>query len=111
MAVKESLSQAVTEDTGRMIPLEDFDDSLSTVYFKSAEWYRANYGDACRACTESRTSRQFLGTMLGELVRLQRSGADFSVPLILVAATMLQTGYTIGRQLAEAEVLEGWMKL
>jgi hypothetical protein len=49
--------------------------------------------------------------MLTKLVNLQMSGSNFSAPLIRVAATMLQTGYTIGRRHAEAEVLEGWMKL
>jgi len=29
----------------------------------------------------------------------------------LLAGTMLQTGYAIGRRHAEAEVLEGWMRL
>ena len=38
---------------------------------------------------------------------LQKSGAD---SLIQVVATMLQTGYTMGRQLTEVEILEGWMR-
>src|SRR5437899_2829144 len=79
--------------------------------FRSAQWYRANYGETCRICIESSASRQFMLTMLEYLMGLQRTGGDFSVPLVLVAATMLQTGYMIGRRRAEAEILEGWMKL
>jgi len=42
---------------------------------------------------------------------LQRSGQDFSVPLVVMTATMLQIGFNLGRKRAEAEILEGWMKL
>jgi urease accessory protein UreE len=31
--------------------------------------------------------------------------------LVLVGATMLQMGYAMGRRHAEAEILEGWMRL
>ena len=94
-----------------MIPLHEFNTVLGELDFQSAQWYRTRYGDSCRVCVESAASRQFLLTMLDYLGMLQRSGGDVSVPLVLTAATMLQTGYMMGRRRAEAEVLEGWMRL
>ena len=94
-----------------MIPIQDFNTALGELDFQSAQWYRAKYGESCRMCVESGVSRQFLLTMLDYLMVLQRSGGDASVPLVLIAATMLQTGYAMGRRRAEAEVLEGWMRL
>ena len=93
------------------IPLQEFNSALAELEFRSAQWYRTNYSDTYRICIESRASRQFLLTMLQYLTGLQRSGGDFSVPLVLLAATMLETGFTIGRKRAETEILEGWMKL
>ena len=93
------------------IPLHEFNLALTELDFQSAEWYCANYGESHRICIESPVSRQFLLTMLQYLIGLQRLGGDFSMPLVLLAATMLQTGYMIGRKRAEAEILEGWMKL
>jgi len=98
-------------ERGYPIPIHDFNAALTDLDFRSAQWYRANYGETCRICIESSASRQFMLTMLEYLMGLQRTGCDFSVPLVLVAATMLQTGYMIGRRRAEAEILEGWMKL
>ena len=94
-----------------MIPIQQFNSALTGLEFQSAEWYRARYRDSCQLCIESPASRQLLLTMLDYQMALQRMGADFSVPLVLLAATMLQTGYAIGRRRAEAEVLEGWMRL
>ena len=94
-----------------MIPIQEFNTALGELDFQSAQWYRARYGDSCRICVESGPSRQFLLTMLDYLSVLQRSGGDISVPLVLIAGTMLQTGYMMGRRRAEAEVLEGWMRL
>ncbi len=96
---------------GYTIPIQEFNSALTELDFQSAQWYRANYGESYRICVESAASRQFLLTMLDYLVALQRAGRDFSVPLVLLASTMLQTGYMLGRRRAEAEVLEGWMKL
>ena len=96
---------------GQPIPVEEFNSALAQLNFQSAQWYRAHYGDACRVCVESDASRQFLLTMLNYLVGLQRSGQDFSTPLVMLAATMLQTGYAMGRKRAETEILEGWMRL
>jgi hypothetical protein len=50
-------------------------------------------------------------TMLDHLVKTLEAGGDYSIPLVLVAGTMLQTGYMMGRRHAEAEVLEGWMRI
>jgi hypothetical protein len=99
------------KEQGYTIPIQEFNAALQDLDFRSAEWYRANYGEFCRLCIESGASRQFLLTMLDYLMRLQRAGGDYSVPLVLLAATMLQTGYMIGRKRAETEILEGWMKL
>ena len=94
-----------------MIPIQQFNAALTELDFQPAEWYRARYADSCQLCIESPASRQLLFTMLDYQMTLQRMGGDYSVPLVLLAATMLQTGYMIGRRRAEAEVLEGWMRL
>jgi len=94
-----------------MIPMHQFNAALSELEFQSAEWYRARYGESCQLCIDSPASRQILLAMLDYQMNLQRMGGDVSVPLVLLAATMLQTGYVIGRRRAEAEVLEGWMRL
>ena len=95
----------------RSIPIHEFNAALAALEFQTAEWYRARYAEACRICMESPASRHLLWTMLDQIIDMQRVGTDFSVPLVLLAGTMLQTGYTIGRRHAEAEVLEGWMRL
>ena len=94
-----------------MIPIQEFNVALMELDFQSAQWYRALYGDACAICAESPASRRFIIAMLDYLAALGRSGGDISIPMVLLAGTMLQTGYRIGRRHAEAEVLEGWMRL
>ena len=94
-----------------MIPIQDFNAALGELNFQSAQWYRARYEESCRMCVESAESKQLLLTILDYLAILQRTGGDVSIPLVLLAANMLQTGYAIGRRRAEAEVLEGWMRL
>lgn len=94
-----------------MIPIQEFNAALMELDFQSAQWYRARYGETCQICVESPASHRLMLTMLEYLVGLQRTGGDFSVPLVLLAGTMLQTGYMLGRRHAEAEVLEGWMRL
>jgi urease accessory protein UreE len=94
-----------------MIPIQEFNAALLELDFQSAQWYRARYGDTCQICIESPASRRLMLTILDYLAETLRVGGDFSVPLVLLAGTMLQTGYTIGRRHAEAEVREGWMTL
>jgi hypothetical protein len=94
-----------------MIPIKEFNVALTELDFQSAQWFRANYGDTCRICVESPASQRLMLTMLDYLVGIMNTGGDYSVPLVLLAGTMLQTGYMIGRRRAEAEVLEGWMRL
>ncbi len=94
-----------------MIPIQEFNAALAELEFQSPQLYRARYGDFCWVCVESPASRHLLLTMLGYMTELQRAGGDATIPLVLIAGTMLQTGYAIGRRRAEAEVLEGWMTL
>ncbi len=94
-----------------MIPIQEFNAALMELDFQSAQWYRALYGEACVICTESPASRRFIAAMLEYLATLWRAGEDISIPMVLLAGTMLQTGYRIGRRHAEAEILEGWMRL
>ena len=94
-----------------MVPIQEFNAALTQLDHQSAGWYRARHGDICRMCVESTVSRHFLLTMLGYQMRMARTGEDFTLPLVLLAGTMLQTGYAIGRKHAEAEILEGWMRL
>jgi hypothetical protein len=102
---------AYTEHGGRMIPIQEFNAALMELDFQSAQWYRARYEETCRMCIESPAGRRLMVTMLDHLVGTLKVGGDYSVPLVLLAGTMLQTGYMIGRRHAEAEVLEGWMRL
>jgi len=95
----------------RMIPIQEFNAALMELDFQSAQWYRLRFEEACRMCTESPASRRLLVTMLDNLIGILKAGGDYSVPVVLLAGTMLQTGYMIGRRRAEAEVLEGWMRL
>ncbi len=94
-----------------MIPIQEFNAALTELDFQSAQWYRALYGEACMICAESPTSRRFIAAMLDYLAGLSTAGGDISAPMVLLAGTMLQTGYRIGRRQAEAEILEGWMRL
>ena len=94
-----------------MIPIQEFNAALMELDFQSAQWYRALYGEACMMCVESPASRRFVTAMLEYLTVLGRAGGDISIPMVLIAGTMLQTGYRIGRRHAEAEILEGWMQL
>jgi hypothetical protein len=102
---------AHAEQPRSMIPIQEFNAALAEMDFQSAEWYRARYAESCQICVESPASRQLMLTMLDHLMATLKEGGDFSVPLVLLAGTMLQTGYVIGRRRAEAEVLEGWMRL
>jgi hypothetical protein len=94
-----------------MIPVQEFNAALAGLELQSPQVYRARYGDSCWVCVESPASRHLLLTMLSYMGELQRAGGDVTIPLVLLAGTMLQTGYAIGRKRAEAEVLEGWMTL
>ena len=104
-------TRAYTQPEDRMIPIQEFNAALMELDFQSAQWYRARYGETCQICMESPASRRLMLTMLDYLAEMLKTGGDFSVPLVLLAGTMLQTGYSIGRRHAEAEVLEGWMRL
>jgi hypothetical protein len=106
-----SSPQAYLEYTNHMIPMQEFNSALIQLEYQSAQWHRARYAEACRICVESPASRRLLLTMLDHLVGLLKTGGDYSVPLVLLAGTMLHTGYVIGRRRAEAEILEGWMTL
>ena len=103
--------RAYAEQQGRMISIQEFNAALMELDFQSVQWYRARYEETCRMCIESPVGRRLMLTMLDHLVGTLKAGGDYSVPLVLLAGTMLQTGYTIGRRHAEAEVLEGWMRL
>jgi hypothetical protein len=111
MEVRVQENRAFTEPEARMIPIQEFNAALMDLNFQTAQWYRAQFGETCQICMESPASRLLILTMLEHLVRTMRTGGDFSTPLVLLAGTMLQTGYMIGRRHAEAEVLEGWMRL
>jgi hypothetical protein len=94
-----------------MIPIQEFNAALTELDFQTPQWYQARFGESCQACIESPASRVLMLTMLDHLVKTLEAGGDYSIPLVLVAGTMLQTGYMMGRRHAEAEVLEGWMRI
>ena len=93
------------------IPVHEFNSALAELDFQSAAWFRARYEYACQICVEAPASQRLLLTMLDHLVGILRTGGDVSVPLVMLAGTMLETGYMLGRRRAEAEVLEGWLRL
>ena len=101
----------LSQERSWTIPIQEFDAGLAQWEFQSPQWYLARFGEACRMFTQSAASRQFLAAMLNYLTALRNSGGDASIPLVLVGATMLQMGYAMGRKHAEAEILEGWMRL
>jgi len=94
-----------------MIPVIEFNAALAELEFQSPQWYRARFGDSCWVCVESQAGRNLLLTIIDYMGTLQRTRGDLTIPLVLLAGTMLQIGYSIGRRRAEAEVLEGWMTL
>ena len=93
------------------IPVGELNAALAELNFQSAHWYRTNYSESYRVCVEAEASRLFLLAMMNHMFALQRSRQDFSIPMVYLAATMLQIGYRIGRKRAETEILEGWMRL
>jgi len=94
-----------------MIPIQEFNAALMELDFQSAQWYRARYEETCRMCSDSLVGRRLILTLLDQLVGTLKAGGDYSAPLVLLAGTMFHTGYMIGRRHAEAEVLDGWMRL
>jgi hypothetical protein len=52
-----------------------------------------------------------IASMADQVVTSLRTGSDHSVPLLMLAAAMLESGYTIGRKQAETELLHRWMQL
>jgi hypothetical protein len=107
-----SLSQdGYIEPQVGMIPIQEFNAAITALDYQSAQWFRERFGESCQVCTEAPASQRFVLAMLSHLIEMQRTGGDCTVPLVLLAGTMLQTGYMIGRRHAEAEVLEGWMRL
>jgi len=94
-----------------MIGRQQLDEELNQVQLQPPRTYWESYGSAYHTCSDSTPARRLLLDVANHVVALQRSGGDYSIPLILLAATMLQTGYIIGKKNAEAQILEGWMKL
>src|SRR5262245_41519435 len=99
------------ERPASLICMSDFEKALAELEYKTTDWYQNNYGESYRMCLESAASRRLLWALCERTLLLQRLGADFSLPMVLLSATMLQIGYNIGRKHAETEVLEGWCRL
>ena len=98
-------------DRSAVVPIKDLEKALLELELRPLDWYCSMYGDTYRLCLESEVSRRLLWAVCQHVGLMLRLGADHSIPLILLAATMLQAGYTIGRKQAESEILEGWLKL
>lgn len=94
-----------------MIALQQLDEELNQLQSQPPQRYWENYGQTYHLCLDSPHTRRLLLDVVNHVVALQRVGGDSSIPLIVLAATMLQTGYQLGKRNAEAEVLHGWMKL
>jgi hypothetical protein len=99
------------ERSTSLIRVRDFESALAELEYKTTDWYQHNYGESYRMCLESAASRRLLWALCERTLLLQTLQADFSVPMVLLGATMLQIGYNIGRKHAETEVIEGWYKL
>jgi hypothetical protein len=100
-----------SELQSRPVPIHDFEKAIAELEYKTSDWFQQTYGASYQMCLDSAASRRFLWALCERTVQLQQLGADFSTPMVLLAATMLQMGYQIGRKHAETEVLEGWYKL
>jgi hypothetical protein len=94
-----------------MIGRQELDEELNQLQLQPPQWYWESYGKTYHVCIDSTATRRLLQDVANHVMALQRTGGDYSIPLILLAATMLQTGYLIGKRNAEAQILEGWMKL
>ena len=94
-----------------MIALQQLDEELNQLHLQSPQWYWDSYGKTYRLCMDSTTTHRLLQDVVNHVVALHRTGGDYTLPLIVLAATMLQTGYQLGKRNAESQILEGWMKL
>jgi len=94
-----------------MIALQQLDEELNQLQLQPPQRYWESYGKTYHICLDSPQMRVLLQDVANHVVGLLKTGGDSSIPLIVLAATMLQTGYHIGKRNAEAEVLHGWMKL
>ena len=94
-----------------MIALQQLDEELTQLQSQPPQWYWDSYGTTYRVCMDSATTHRLLQDVVSHVVALLRTGGDYSAPLTVLAATMLQTGYMLGKRNAEAQILEGWMKL
>jgi len=94
-----------------MIGRQQLDEELNQLQLQPPRWYWESYGTTYHVCVDSMPTRRLLLDVANHVVALQRTGGDYSIPLILLAATMLQTGYLMGKKNAETQILEGWMKL
>jgi hypothetical protein len=94
-----------------MIALQQLDEELNQLQLQPPQRYWENYGKIYNICLDSPPARRLLLDVANHVAALLRTGGDASIPLVVLAATMLQTGYHIGKRNAESEILHGWMKL
>lgn|SRR5262245_2848549 len=96
---------------GPVITFGDFHDALRALELRPPEWYSQTYAPTYQMCLDSWPSRRMLMATSDYLVMLQRTGGDYSIPLVALAAFMLHIGYIVGRKHAEVDVLGKWMKM
>lgn len=94
-----------------MITVQELNAALNHLEAHSPEWHFGQYAAAYQTILNSWISRRLIASMSDQIVASLRLGGDYSVPLILLAATMLESGYQIGRKQAETDLLNRWMKL
>lgn len=94
-----------------MITTEDLRQTLKDLDSRAADWPETTHWDTFELCKEVELSADLVRAT-NRLVKLaMMHDFDSTVPLLGLAATMLEAGYRIGRKKAETETLEAWMKL
>ena len=75
-----------------LIRIDDLEHALAGLESQPTEWYVQNYGPSYRMCLESAISRRLLWALCERTVLLQRLGADFTIPMVVLAAEDAQLG-------------------
>lgn len=95
----------------RMIDVQELDKFLQEIQVRPADWQEKVYDSHFTGFRQPGMMHNFLKEACEHIAASVRANQDYSIAIMLVAATMVEAGYALGRARAEAEVLDGWMKL
>lgn len=94
-----------------MFDVHELNSALNDIQMRSIAWQKKAYDGHFNRFLQPGMMNSFLRDACDYVAGSARIGQDYSIALMLVAATMIEAGYAVGRARAEAEMLEGWMKL